>query len=108
MKRFIPKRKYRERPQLAKREHLGFLEKKRDYKQRSKSFHRKEDMLSKSPLPKALGILREKGYNKNEDEFYHKMIRTRFRVLFYVFNSSTPMTGRGVHRTSTKRKALEV
>ena len=50
MKSFIPKRKYRERPQLAKREHLGFLEKKRDYKQRSKSYHKKEDLLSKDRL----------------------------------------------------------
>ena len=43
----VPIRMYRERSQLKGREHLGLLEKKRDYKQRSKNFHHKEDTLSK-------------------------------------------------------------
>jgi hypothetical protein len=43
----IPIRMYRERAQLKGREHLGMLEKKRDYKQRSKDFNQKKATLSK-------------------------------------------------------------
>jgi U3 small nucleolar RNA-associated protein 11 len=38
---------YRERRQLKSREHLGILEKKRDYKRRAKDFHSKENVISK-------------------------------------------------------------
>ena len=43
----IPRRMYRERRQLKSREHLGLLEKKRDYKRRAKDFHKKENIISK-------------------------------------------------------------
>jgi U3 small nucleolar RNA-associated protein 11 len=42
----IPRRMYRERPQLHSREHLGILEKKRDYKRRAKDYHQKENVIS--------------------------------------------------------------
>lgn len=62
----IPKRKYRERVQPAEREGLGFLQKKKDYKERAKNFHKKEDMINKLKL---------KASTKNEDEFYFKMLK---------------------------------
>lgn len=46
----IPRRMYRERRQLKSREHLGLLEKKRDYKRRAKDFHQKENIISKLQL----------------------------------------------------------
>jgi U3 small nucleolar RNA-associated protein 11 len=42
----IPRRMYRERRQLHSREHLGMLEKKRDYKKRSKDYHDKANIIS--------------------------------------------------------------
>ena len=46
----VPRRMYRERRQLKSREHLGILEKKRDYKRRAKDFHSKENVISKSTI----------------------------------------------------------
>ena len=43
----IPRRMYRERGQLKEREHLGLLEKKRDYKRRAKDFKDKTTIISK-------------------------------------------------------------
>lgn len=42
----MPRRMYRERRQLKNREHLGILEKKRDYKRRAKDFHQKSNIIS--------------------------------------------------------------
>lgn len=61
----IPRRMYRERGQLKSREHLGLLEKKRDYKRRAKDYHSKEGVIKK---------LSEKARQRNPDEFYHKMV----------------------------------
>lgn len=44
----IPRRMYRERGQLKAREHLGILEKKRDYKRRAKDFKGKVNVISKT------------------------------------------------------------
>lgn len=46
-KNVINQRKYRERGQLKEREHLGFLEKKKDYKLRAVNYHKKEDQMKK-------------------------------------------------------------
>lgn len=67
-KKAIPKRHYKERSQLTSRKHLGFLEKKKDYKLRSEDSHKKE---------KQLNTLREQALTKNPDEFYFSMENTR-------------------------------
>lgn len=54
----LPKRKYRERAQLQSREHLGMLEKRKDYKERAKNYHKKVDMINN---------LKMKADLKNED-----------------------------------------
>ena len=41
----IPRRMYRERGQVEGREHLGILEKKRDYKRRAKDFKQKKEII---------------------------------------------------------------
>ncbi|ESW31032.1 hypothetical protein PHAVU_002G203400 [Phaseolus vulgaris] len=64
----IPSRAHKERSQPSARKKFGLLEKHKDYVQRAKAFHRKEDTLRK---------LKEKAANRNEDEFYFKMSRTK-------------------------------
>lgn len=72
-------RAHKERTQPKSRQRFGFLEKHKDYVERAKSFHKKEDTLQK---------LREKATFRNPDEFYFKMINSR------VVN--------GVHRPKTE------
>lgn len=61
-----PRRKYRERAQPQAREHLGLLEKKKDYRLRAKNYHQKEDALNKLRLKSSLA---------NPEEFYFRMIK---------------------------------
>ena len=68
IKKYIPKRKYRERSQNERRQRLGFLEKKQDYKIRAEDYHRKEEKYKK---------LKEAARTKNPDEFYHKMLKAK-------------------------------
>jgi len=68
LKKYIPKRKYRERSQLEKRKKLGLLEKKDDYKQRAEDFHQKEKRYKK---------LKEEARLKNPEEFYFKMMNSK-------------------------------
>ena len=68
MRNLLKTRTYRERSQPAARQHLGLLEKKKDYKLRAKDFHRKEDAIQK---------LREKASFRNPDEYYFGMAHTK-------------------------------
>lgn len=47
IKNTLPKRMYKERGQLQRREHLGLLEKRKDYKRRSNDFKNKASIISK-------------------------------------------------------------
>ena len=76
-------RTHRERSQPSKRKQFGLLEKHKDYVQRAKDFHRKEDQLK---------LLREKARNKNPDEFYYKMINTKTRNGVHVVEDKKPHT----------------
>ena len=68
IKKYIPKRKYRERSQFEKRKKKGFLEKKKDNKIRAEDYHRKEEKYKK---------LKEAARTRNPDEFYHRMLKAK-------------------------------
>ncbi|CAL1536419.1 unnamed protein product [Lymnaea stagnalis] len=59
---------HRERPQPEDRAHLGMLERKKDYRERARDFHKKEDTIKK---------LKRKAEDRNPDEFYFNMTRTK-------------------------------
>lgn len=68
LKHLHKRRVHLERHQPAQRQRLGLLEKHKDYVQRAKNFHKKEDTIKK---------LHEKAYFKNPDEFAHAMINKK-------------------------------
>lgn len=47
---------------------MGLLEKKKDYKERAKNYHEKEDKLK---------LFKQKAELKNQDEFYFKMLKSK-------------------------------
>lgn len=55
---------HKERSQPTARQHLGFLEKKQDYKKRAINYHRKEDRIQ---------AMQRKATMRNPDEFYFGM-----------------------------------
>jgi len=65
LKHVVHRRTHLERPQPKARKSHGLLEKKKDYVQRARNYHQKEDRIKK---------LHEKAYFKNEDEFAFSMV----------------------------------
>lgn len=59
---------HKERSQPQDRQHLGILEKKKDYKQRAIDYHRKEDRIK---------AMQQKVAMRNPDEFYFGMHNTK-------------------------------
>ena len=83
---------HKERSQPQNRTRLGLLEKKKDYKLRSRDFHSKRDRLKS---------MREKAANRNPDEFYFGMHRAR------VDGASGRDTGRHVRTDEGRRIEAE-
>jgi len=67
LRHIVKRRVHLERHQPAARKRLGLLEKKKDYLERARDYHKKRDHLAH---------LQEKARSRNPDEFYHKMIHT--------------------------------
>ncbi len=61
---------HKERSQPRSRQHLGILEKKKDYKKRAEDYHRKEDRIK---------AMQEKASMRNPDEFYFGMNTSRVK-----------------------------
>ncbi|KAI3873822.1 hypothetical protein MKW92_052186, partial [Papaver armeniacum] len=68
LRNYVPRRAHKERSQPQARKKFGILEKHKDYRQRAKAYHTKENIIN---------ILKEKAANKNPDEFYYNMIRSK-------------------------------
>ncbi|KAI3932515.1 hypothetical protein MKW92_047510 [Papaver armeniacum] len=79
----VPKRAHKERSQPQARKKFGILEKHKDYRQRAKSYHTKENIIK---------ILKEKAANKNPDEFYYNMIRSKTVDVVHIPESEAKFT----------------
>ncbi|KAG7173121.1 probable U3 small nucleolar RNA-associated protein 11 isoform X2 [Homarus americanus] len=98
---------HRERHQPLERQHLGALEKKKDYKKRAKDQNEKR---------KALAVLRKRALNKNPDEFQYHMINSELKdgIHFEKVGDEELAVGDVVqdltyitHRRSVERKKIE-
>ncbi len=68
LRNVVKRRTHLERHQPKARQKLGLLEKKKDYLQRARDYHKKRDYVA---------TLQEKVRQKNPDEFSHKMLRAK-------------------------------
>ncbi|XP_066573658.1 putative U3 small nucleolar RNA-associated protein 11 [Amia ocellicauda] len=68
-------RNHKERSQPGFRKHLGFLEKKKDYKLRANDYHKKQNTIN---------ALRKRALEKNPDEFYFNMTSTQLQDGVHV------------------------
>ena len=64
MKNAVKRVTHKERAQPSARSKLGLLEKKKDYKERSYDYHKKQDYLK---------VLKKKTLERNPDEYYNQM-----------------------------------
>lgn len=64
MKNAVKRVTHKERAQPSARSKLGLLEKKKDYKERSYDYHKKQDYLK---------VLKKKSLERNPDEYYNQM-----------------------------------
>ncbi|KAI3901141.1 hypothetical protein MKW92_027128 [Papaver armeniacum] len=79
----VPRRAHKERSQPQARKKFGILEKHKDYCQRAKAYHTKENIIK---------ILKEKDANKNPDEFYYNMIRSKTVDVVHIPESEAKFT----------------
>lgn len=75
LKDVVKKRTHKERAQPGSRRKYGLLEKKKDYILRARDFHKKES---------AMKLLRKKAEEKNPDEFYFAMEKSKTRQGVHV------------------------
>eukprot|EP00884_Botryococcus_braunii_P006604 jgi/Botrbrau1/15945/Bobra.0260s0006.1 len=71
----VKRKTHKERAQPAARRHFGLLEKKKDYKARAENFHKRQD---------ALQVLHRKAEERNPDEYYFGMVRSRTKGGVHV------------------------
>ncbi|KAK9865091.1 hypothetical protein WJX84_010703 [Apatococcus fuscideae] len=70
LRKVIKRRTHKERSQPSERSKFGLLEKHKDYKQRATNYHAKQD---------AIQNLQQKADERNPDEFYFAMEKSRTR-----------------------------
>jgi len=66
----VNQHEHRERSQPESRQHLGLLEKKKDYKQRSTDYQTKRNVIRE---------LKKKALDKNPEEYYFNMVNTMLK-----------------------------
>jgi U3 small nucleolar RNA-associated protein 11 len=78
----IHRRNHKERSQLAHRTRFGILEKHKDYVQRARDYHSKQDRLTR---------LKQKAAERNKDEFYFSMRREKTREGVHSKDRGNPV-----------------